>query len=216
VRNTPLRPHFYNLQNTQIMKRSKKVYGVYNIVEWYANIRAGKASVRVLFSGGAMTTQGVTPATFATTDPIVQLAIEHSEPYRNGKIKLIKTYPTNEDVTVERNRHKDTVTVEERIDSSDSIANAVEKEISGDTAPADSPIEESIDHDVNKGIESTEPDHEDAIIVKVACDRDAAEYLRDNFGIALSKLRSKDAISAAAKQYGVSFDYNIESIDTEE
>ena len=48
------------------MKRSKKVYGVYNIVEWYANIRAGKATVKVLFSGGAMTTQGVTPATFTT------------------------------------------------------------------------------------------------------------------------------------------------------
>ena len=85
------------------MKKTKNTYGVYNIIEWHAIIKAGKATIKVPFSGGAMTTQGVTPATFTTTNPVVQLAIERSAAFASGKIKLIKTYPTNEEVEVERN-----------------------------------------------------------------------------------------------------------------
>lgn len=159
------------------MKKTKKTYGVYNIVEWMAIIKAGKASVRVLFSGGAMTTQGVTPAMFTTTDPVVQLAIEHSEPFRNGKIKLIKTYPTQEDFVVERNRPTaETAAAEER-------------------SEAEAPQDEQ---------EAGKPAK---VKVQVSCARDAAEYLRDNHGIALSKLHSKAAIAAAAEQYGVEFEY---------
>lgn len=194
------------------MKRSKKVYGVYNIVEWYANIRAGKATVRVLFSGGAMTTQGVTPATFTTNDPIVQLAIEHSEPYRNGKIKLIKTYPTNEDVAVERNHHKENAPIIEPTPPTTPTNNAVEEKGTDDVAQADTSTEDSAESDADQEIEQTESANGDTIntIVKVTCDRDAAEYLREKYGIALSKLRSKAAISAAAKQYGIIFEYTLE------
>lgn len=192
------------------MKRSKKVYGVYNIVEWYANIRAGKATVRVLFSGGAMTTQGVTPATFTTNDPIVQLAIEHSEPYRNGKIKLIKTYPTNEDVAVERNQHKENVPTLEPTPPTTQTADPVEEKSMDDVETADAPTEDSAEAD--QEVEQTESANGNATntIVKVTCDRDAAEYLREKYGIALSKLRSKVAIYAAAEQYGVTFDYSTE------
>ncbi len=201
------------------MKRSKKVYGVYNIVEWYANIRAGKATVKVLFSGGAMTTQGVTPATFTTNDPIVQLAIEHSEPYRNGKIKLIKAYPTNEDVAVERNRHKENGPIMEPTPTTTQASGQVEEKGMDGVGSADISTDDSAE--VVQEIEQTEWAKGNATntivkvtcdsdatntIVKVTCDRDAAEYMREKYGIALSKLRSKAAIAAAAEQYGVRFE----------
>lgn len=194
------------------MKRSKKVYGVYNLVEWYANIKAGKATVRVLFSGGAMTTQGVTPATFTTTDPIVQFTIEHSEQFRSGKIKLLKTYPTNEDVEVERNAPKVNAPLAQQttqvIEVEPQQTEATTDEVAEDTEEI-STAEEAI---VNE-MPTTDGNK---TIVKVTCDRDAAEYLREKHGIALSKLRSKAAIAAAAEQYGVTFDYTVEETSIED
>lgn len=82
------------------MDKSKKIYGVYNLIEWQAELPFGGGRVRVKFSGGAMTTQGVTPATYATSDAVVQFAIERSEAYRSGKIRLLKSYPTGERVEI--------------------------------------------------------------------------------------------------------------------
>lgn len=41
--------------------------------------------------------------------------------------------------------------------------------------------------------------------VKVTCIDDAVAYLNENFGIAVSKLRSKVAVIAAAKEKGIEF-----------
>ena len=60
------------------MKKRKVTYGVYHLVEWIAVLSLGKAKVKVQFTGGATTTQGVTPATYTTADPEVQFAIERT------------------------------------------------------------------------------------------------------------------------------------------
>lgn len=195
------------------MKRSKKIYGVYNLVEWYANIKAGKAIVRVLFSGGAMTTQGVTPATFATTDPIVQLAIEHSKQFHSGKIKLLKTYPTQEDVVVERNAPKPTPSIGEHTTQPVEEPKPTEVEVPAETAVSEAAEEETEAAEVETQPQASD---ENVSIIKVSCHRDAAEYLRETFGVALSKLRSKSAIAAAARQYGITFDYSSEETNIED
>ena len=179
------------------MKKTKNTYGVYNIIEWHAIIKAGKATIKVPFSGGAMTTQGVTPATFTTTNPVVQLAIERSAAFASGKIKLIKTYPTNEEVEVERNPE----VIKEAHKAKEAILEAnKEADLEAGAAEAAEPSQ-------NEADASSQPQNEPGAVVNVSCERDAAEYLRDHYGIALSKLRYKSNIAAAAEQYGVTFEY---------
>lgn len=73
-----------------------KKYGIYNYTEYSALIPAGSSRVRVDFTNGSMTVRGVTPATFSTSDEILQALIESSSMYKSGKIKLIEKYKIGE------------------------------------------------------------------------------------------------------------------------
>lgn len=182
------------------MKKVKKVYGVYNIVEWVAMIKVGKATVKVRFAGGAMTTNGVTPAKFTTTDPVVQLAIERSEHYRNGKIRHIKSYPTNEEMAVERNVRK--------ADSEDEKVMTDGGEPAGEESVASEEAEASVEAEV-----PTETDGEDkksSALGELEFDNndDARDYLETTFGFVRSKLKTRADIVAAGKVHGVSVNFS--------
>lgn len=58
-------------------------------MEWQLNLPVGKATVHVEFKGGFENKYGIHPATFMTTDPIVQTVIERSYYFASGKIKLL-------------------------------------------------------------------------------------------------------------------------------
>lgn len=58
-------------------------------MEWQLNLPVGKATVHVEFKGGFENKYGIHPATFMTTDPIVQTVIECSYYFASGKIKLL-------------------------------------------------------------------------------------------------------------------------------
>lgn len=66
-----------------------KKYGAIGMMEWQLNLPVGKATVHVEFKGGFENKFGIHPATFMTTDPIVQTVIERSYYFTSGKIKLI-------------------------------------------------------------------------------------------------------------------------------
>ena len=66
-----------------------KKYGAIGVMEWQLNLQAGKATVHVEFKGGFENKYGIHPATFMTTDPIVQTVIERSYYFASGKIKLL-------------------------------------------------------------------------------------------------------------------------------
>ncbi len=68
---------------------TRKTYGVSGLMDWAANIKAGKATVNVHFTGGALTAYGVTPATYSTTNPLFQIVIENSDYFKNGRIHLL-------------------------------------------------------------------------------------------------------------------------------
>lgn len=70
-----------------VMKLKK--YGAIGVMEWQLNLKAGKATVHVEFKGGFENKFGIHPATFMTTDPIVQTVIERSYYFASGKIKLL-------------------------------------------------------------------------------------------------------------------------------
>ena len=63
------------------MKKYKKTYAILHLAEKRTTFHLGKTKVHVSFTGGQVTKKGVTPATFTTDDPIVQLAIEKSKDF---------------------------------------------------------------------------------------------------------------------------------------
>lgn len=67
-----------------------RVYGVHGLTEITVNIPAGKAWMKVNFTGGSLTGYGVTPATFATANINVQTLIERSPQFCSGRIKRLK------------------------------------------------------------------------------------------------------------------------------
>ena len=74
----------------------KKKYGIYGKVEMSVLIPVNKAKLRINFQDGIINAQGVVPASFTTSDPVVQTAIENHEMYLKGRIKLVKKYKIGE------------------------------------------------------------------------------------------------------------------------
>lgn len=74
----------------------KKKYGMYGYTEYSAAIPAGNTYLRVNFTNGSMTVRGITPATFVTSDEVVQALIEASDMYKKGKIKLVNSIKVGE------------------------------------------------------------------------------------------------------------------------
>lgn len=74
----------------------KITYGAPRLVDWVAQIKIGYATVRVHFTGGAMTAYGVTPAEYTTTDRFIQTAIEKSDYYKSGRIVRLRVISVEE------------------------------------------------------------------------------------------------------------------------
>lgn len=167
-------------------KKTKTTYGVYNLIEWHARLRMGKATVKVAFTGGSITTQGVTPATFTTENPVIQFAIENSPEFHNGKIKVVRCVKLNGVVEIECNVPKVALPIPAPAPiSTDSVVapvkedeNATEAQADNETAPANTQVEFS-------------------------CNDDAKDYLEQTFGFVRSKLRNREDIVAAGKTRGV-------------
>lgn len=163
------------------MKKKKVTYGVYNTLEWHALLKVGKARLRVSFINGAVTTNGVIPAIYTTSDPVVQMAIEQSKEYAAGKIRVVRSVPLNEEVRVEKNEEieeprTESIQSREREESEEPRAESRESEEGSETKP---------------------------VGVEFACNDDAKDYLEETFGFVRSKLRNREDIVAAGKSKGV-------------
>lgn len=71
-----------------MQNKYRKTYEVVGLIEWTAVIPAGKSALVVDFTGGGLSSYGVTPATFTTDNILYQSIIENSKYYKSGKIRL--------------------------------------------------------------------------------------------------------------------------------
>ena len=78
----------------------KKTYGVSGLIDWQAQLKAGKASLIITFTGGGLTSYGVTPAQYTTENILYQKVIENSKEFKRGKIKLIRSIPLSDTANV--------------------------------------------------------------------------------------------------------------------
>lgn len=67
----------------------RKTYGIRGLLDYIMQIPVGKSLMTIHFKGGAMTAYGEVPATYSTSNPIVQEIIESSRQYKNKRIELI-------------------------------------------------------------------------------------------------------------------------------
>ncbi len=108
------------------MKKVKKIYGVYGMMEYQAIILIGKRShLRVNFTEGSATAVGQTPATYTTDNIMFQHAIENSADFKKGRIKLIKTLQLDEDVYIESDHVK--LATKAAAEATDTAATAAEE-----------------------------------------------------------------------------------------
>ena len=95
----------YNNQTTK-MKKKRITYGVYGMMEYQTIIKIGRATLKVLFTDGSITSIGQNPAMYTTSDFLVQRAIENSSEYKKGRIMMVNTIELDEEVRIERNPAK--------------------------------------------------------------------------------------------------------------
>lgn len=157
----------------------KKTYGTKCYVEWQALIYVGKAKISIPFTGGAITGNGVSPATFTTNRPVLQKIIENSAQFKSGKIYLVRSIKEASD-----EEQKPTA-----------AAPTTSEAIGGNRKPSETPAA------------PTNPTASTTEVKKVeVSDLDAAkEYLIETFGVAVRNLRSKNDILTQAKAHKVEF-----------
>lgn len=64
-------------------------YAIDGLVECTLTIRVGCLMHPIHFSGGRQSGFGTTPATFTTSDPLLQHYLERSRPFIDGRIRLL-------------------------------------------------------------------------------------------------------------------------------
>lgn len=185
-----------------------KIYGVLNLIDWTVNIKAGKATLRVHFTGGATTARGRVPATYATSDPVKQAIIEKSDYFKSRHIFVVDSMEVPDDAaTVSRKAQRaareaaKAAAVE--VSGMDKNPKGEEPSQSDDTEePAGDPVGEPGIPDVNAE-QKAKGEVPEAITVSSL--DDAKEYLNEHFSIPKSQLRSRAAIEERAKEHGVVF-----------
>lgn len=160
----------------------KKIYGVIGLMEWIAVIAAGAATLKIRFSGGFPTANGITPAEFSTDNPVVQHAIENSDYFKNGKIVLLREFESVNRVAYKPQRNKRVVQDDE---GAKNTGQSTEKVT----------------------VESETGVVQEREVIAVGSLADAAAVLKERFGIPTAKIKSKEAAKAAGIANGIEFEW---------
>lgn len=198
----------------------RKTYGVSGLMDWTTQIKAGKGSVSVHFTGGALTAYGVTPAKYSTSNPFFQSVIENSKQFKSGRIELLGTMEVPDDAATKARKARMAAKAAEKParDEQSPVTETpvpetpatVAEETVTPTTPAEEPPAEEVQPTGETQDETLQGDGEDADggKIKVADKNEAIEYLKEHFAeknYTATSLRTKTAFEAACKECGVEF-----------
>lgn len=201
------------------MKKKKITYGVFGMMEYQSIIKIGRATLKVLFTDGSITSLGQTPAHYTTSDFLVQHAIENSRDFKRGRIRVVNAIELDEEVRIERNHTASAQTARAKVAASP----AVKVEKAADSA-APAKEENTVVEDVAGSMETvtgTAPDATEATTeatgeaedkaaegtatpteVEFCTNQEAKDYLANTFGVK-GALKTRAEIIAAGETYGV-------------
>lgn len=186
----------------------KVTYGAPRYMDWVAQIKAGAATVKVHFTGGALTVYGVTPAEYTTTNPFIQKVIEQSKYFKEGRITLLKriTLPDPTTSAKPKKAQKKQQPAPQPVETK--VENVSEAPTPNETEPvaeADETPEISTDEQESVEAEDVAPAENGLTTVEVSDLQDAQGYLQQNFNIASYKVRSRVSAQKAANEHGIMF-----------
>lgn len=206
------------------MKKKRITYGVYGMMEYQAIIKIGRATLKVLFTDGSMTSIGENPAKYTTSDFLTQHAIENSSDFKRGRIQVVNTIELDEDVRIERNPAKPStqtanVAAKAVIDNkpteaSSSHTTPVAEDVADETteeADAET-IEEEPETESETNVEEDTTSEETAAEdntaegkteVEFTDNQEAKDYIFKNFGVKPGTMRNREDIKAVGATYGV-------------
>ena len=177
----------------------KITYGAPRLVDWVAQIKAGAATIRVHFTGGALTTYGVTPAEFTTSNPFIQKVIEGSSYFKEGRIMILRRTEIEETVKPVP-KPKPKPKAQPAPQPAPAPQPKAEEPVAETTAPVEAKTQEAAAE-----AQAEEAETNGIAKVSVTCLQDAQAYLQENFGISSHKVRSCEAAQKAAAEHGVRF-----------
>lgn len=198
----------------------RKTYGVSGLMDWTTQIKAGKGSLSVHFTGGALTAYGVTPAKYSTSNPFFQSVIENSKQFKSGRIELLGTMEVPDDAATKARKARMAAKAAEKPakDEQSPVTETpvpetpapVVKEPVTPTTPAEETPAEEVQPTGETQDETLQGDGDDAYggKIKVADKNEAIEYLKEHFAeknYTATSLRTKTAFEAACKECGVEF-----------
>lgn len=198
----------------------RKTYGVSGLMDWTTQIKAGKGSVSVHFTGGALTAYGVTPAKYSTSNPFFQSVIENSKQFKSGRIELLGTMEVPDDAATKARKARMAAKAAEKPAKEEQspvtetpvpeTPAPVVKEPVTPTTPAEEPPAEEVQPTDETQDDTLQGDGDDADggKIKVADKNEAIEYLKEHFAeknYTATSLRTKTAFEAACKECGVEF-----------
>lgn len=191
------------------MKKKRITYGVSGMMEYQCIIRFGKNTLKVTFTGGSMNAIGVTPATYTTSSFLIQQAIENSNEYKRGRIRIVRAIELAEEIHIERPKPATAIA-----DQSNCAPTAEAEKGPAPTAEAEKEPEptteeaEAAGENARESAASEEQPEaagktEPATQVEFSCNDDAKDYLEQTFGYVRSKLRNREEIINAGKAHNV-------------
>ena len=207
-----------------------KKYGAIGVMEWHLNLPVGKATVHVEFKGGFENKYGIHPATFMTTDPIVQTVIERSYYFASGKIKLLdvkdlglspmeiaaqkrKAEEIAKKKAEEIAKKKADEAAKKKADAEAKAKAEAELENETEEVAENEEAEENavdgsvydVEGETTSGVDMAS-DEGEYTVVPVTCNEDAKNYLVDNFNCSARKLTNWATILEVGKANGVLFE----------
>lgn len=182
----------------------KITYGAPRLVDWVAQIKVGAASVRVHFTGGALTSYGVTPAEFTTSNPFIQKVIENSSYFKEGRI-IIQRRATIEEPKKPAPKAKPKAQPAPQSAPQPKAEEPVAETPAPTPAPVEAEPQEAAEPEPVAEAQTEEAEANGITKVPVTCLPDAQAYLQENFNISSYKVRSCEIAQKIAAEHGIQF-----------
>lgn len=182
----------------------KITYGAPRLVDWVAQIKVGAASVRVHFTGGALTSYGVTPAEFTTSNPFIQKVIENSSYFKEGRI-IIQRRATIEEPKKTAPKAKPKAQPAPQSAPQPKAEEPVAETPAPTPAPVEAEPQEAAEPEPVAEAQTEEAEANGITKVPVTCLPDAHAYLQENFNISSYKVRSCEIAQKIAAEHGIQF-----------
>ncbi len=197
------------------MKKKRITYGVVGMMEYQAIIKIGRATLKVLFTDGSMTSIGQNPAKYTTSDFLVQHAIENSSDFKRGRITVVNTIELDEEVRIERNPVKAeeaknapaTKTEAEEVTTDNTSAEGAETPAKSEEVPSDASEEAKAEAETAEEVETADAKTE----LEFSDNQEAKDYLVANFGVKASSMRNREDIKTVGATYGVTITFANEN-----